>query len=92
MAKTEEEIRTWAEEYAKSHGWVLHPDEKHTKTVIKGLSRNSEKYGEMYCPCRIRSGDPEKDKRIICPCVFHQDEMAQAGHCTCNFFYDLEFF
>ena len=92
MTDIEEEIKTWAEGYAKSNGWTLHPDEKQRNAVIRGLARNSERYGERYCPCRIRSGDPDKDKAIICPCIYHKDELDQAGHCTCNLFYDPKFF
>ena len=86
----EKEVRKWAEEYAAGHGWILNPDEKQRTAVIKGLARNKEKHGSAYCPCRVRSGDPEKDRSIICPCIYHQDELDQAGHCTCNFFYDTQ--
>lgn len=86
----EEAVRSWAEHYADEHGWILNPDEKQRSAVIKGLARNTERFGVAYCPCRIRSGDSEKDKHIICPCQYHQDELDQAGHCTCNFFYDKE--
>ncbi len=91
MSKEQEDVvRSWAEEYANEHGWILNPDEKQRETVIKGLARNTERFGFRYCPCRIRSGDIETDKKIICPCVYHQDELDQAGHCTCNFFFDKE--
>ncbi len=86
----EEEILKWAEEYAGEHGWILNPDDRQRNAVAKGLARNTERFGARYCPCRIRSGDPETDKRIICPCIYHQDEVDQAGRCTCNFFFDPE--
>lgn len=86
----ESKVKEWAETYAAERGWMLNPDDRQREAVIKGLTRNTEKFGAAYCPCRIRSGDPEKDKQIICPCIFHQDELDQAGHCTCNFFYDKE--
>lgn len=86
----EQKIKKWAETHASEHGWILNPDEKQRSTVIRGLARNEERFGVPYCPCRIRSGDLEKDKKIVCPCVYHQDELDQAGHCTCNFFYDPE--
>lgn len=88
IEEREEEVRSWAEKYAADNGWILNPDEKQQTAVIKGLARNTERFGAAYCPCRIRSGDTEKDKQIICPCIFHRDELDQAGHCTCNFFYD----
>jgi ferredoxin-thioredoxin reductase catalytic chain len=83
----EEEIRAWAEEYARKNGWVLNPDKKILDTVIRGLVRNKKKFGEQYCPCRLRSGDKEKDRTIICPCIYHQDEIAKDGHCHCQLYY-----
>ncbi len=56
-------------------------------TVISGLARNEKKFGERYCPCRLRSGDEKKDRAIICPCIFHRDEIAKAGHCHCQLYY-----
>jgi len=55
--------------------------------VIRGLAGNCKKFGRPYCPCRIRSGNPEKDQDIVCPCVFHKDEVSTDGHCHCNLFY-----
>ena len=83
-------VAEWAETYATDKGWILNPDPKQRGAVLKGLARNTKKFGAAYCPCRIRSGDPEQDKKIICPCIYHQDELDQAGHCTCNFFYNKE--
>lgn len=77
----EDKIRAWDEEYARKNGWVLNPDEKILDTVIRGLARNEQKFGEQYCPCRIRSKDVEKDRAIICPCIYHRDEIAKEGHC-----------
>ena len=83
----EKEIRAWAEEYSRKNGWVLNPDAKVLATVIRGLARNEMKLGARYCPCRIRSGDPEKDKALVCPCVYHQGEVEKEGHCHCNLFF-----
>ncbi len=85
---TEEEILTWAKTYAAEHGFILNPDEHKVGIVIKGLFRNTEKFGEQYCPCRIKSGDKETDRRIICPCIYHEDEIKTSGYCTCHLFFD----
>jgi len=83
----EREIRVWAEEYARKNGWILNPDERVVAVVIRGLARNEMKLGARYCPCRIRSGDPEKDKALVCPCAYHQSEVGKEGHCHCNLFF-----
>ncbi|MBP2146388.1 ferredoxin-thioredoxin reductase catalytic subunit [Methanofollis sp. W23] len=83
----EEQILAWAKEYAQKNGWNLNPDEKQLRTVIKGLARNTLRFGEQYCPCRLRSGDTEEDRKIICPCIYHRDEVEGDGHCHCNLFF-----
>jgi ferredoxin-thioredoxin reductase catalytic chain len=83
----EDEIRKWVEEFARKNGWVLNPDKKILDTVIRGLARNEKKFGERYCPCRLRSGDKDKDRVIICPCVYHKNEIAKDGHCHCQLYF-----
>ncbi len=80
-------IREEAAEYARQNRWVLNTDEKKLQVVLKGLARNERKFGHRYCPCRIRSGDEERDKEIICPCLWHRDEILQDGSCHCNLYY-----
>jgi len=91
MTKEEEalyqEILSWVRKYAEEKGLVLNTDDRQLTAVIRGLVRNRLRHGERYCPCRIRSGDPEKDRLIICPCAYHEDEIEGEGHCHCNLFF-----
>jgi ferredoxin-thioredoxin reductase catalytic subunit len=86
-APEEAEMLKWARGYAQKHGWVLNKDEKQLGTVIRGLVRNKAKFGHPYCPCRLRSGDEEKDRDIECPCVYHKDEVATQGACHCRLYF-----
>lgn len=81
-----EQLRAILERYAKSQGFQLNPDEKIVDLIIQGLLQNEQKFGFRYCPCRVITGDPEQDKKIICPCVYHKDELKQMGHCHCGLF------
>jgi len=72
--------------YAKSNGFRLNPDEKTVERVVKGIFENQKKYGKKYCPCRRVSGDEAEDAKKICPCAFHKDEIEKDGHCFCNLF------
>lgn len=85
--EAEEEMLTWVKAYAKKHGYALNPDEKQLGTVIRGLVRNKGKFGRRYCPCRLRSGDEEKDRAIECPCVYHKEEIEKDGSCHCRLYY-----
>ena len=80
-------IAAWARRYAEKNGWVLNPDEQERTTVLHGLASNREQFGKQYCPCRLRSGDLENDKKIICPCIYHRDEIAKDSHCHCRLFF-----
>ncbi|MCX6694037.1 MAG: ferredoxin:thioredoxin reductase [Methanomicrobiales archaeon] len=85
-----DEILTWAEAYARENGWRLNPELKKLEVVIRGLARNQRRYGLRYCPCRLRSGDAVADREIVCPCIFHEGEIARDGSCHCNLFFSLK--
>ncbi|MCX6700674.1 MAG: ferredoxin:thioredoxin reductase [Methanomicrobiales archaeon] len=86
----EKEILAWAAEYAETHGYRLNPEEKRLESVIRGLAKNNQRFGVGYCPCRIRSGDIETDKSIVCPCIYHDQEIKEQGSCHCNLFFSKE--
>ena len=81
-----QELTKKSEEYAESAGINLNPNKRIVEGIVKGLLKNQEKHGEIYCPCRIVTKDKEKDKEIICPCIFHMKEIELQGHCHCNLF------
>ena len=83
----QETILAWSRAYATSHGWKVNPNENQLGAVIKGLARNTTRFGEKYCPCRMRTGDAEKDAEIICPCIYHEDEIKNDGYCHCRLFF-----
>jgi ferredoxin-thioredoxin reductase catalytic chain len=81
-----EELIRQSEEYAKANGFRLNPDRKIAEGVAKGLLMREEKFGKKYCPCRRVTGNFEEDKKIICPCIYHKEEIEKDGHCHCNLF------
>ncbi|MGB9743213.1 MAG: ferredoxin-thioredoxin reductase catalytic domain-containing protein [Minisyncoccales bacterium] len=85
----QEKIRkliTEYEVYARKNGFVLNPNQQLVEAVIKSLLEREEKFGQRYCPCRRLTGNQEEDKKIICPCVYHQEEIKKNGHCLCGLF------
>ena len=51
--------------------------------LLKGLAENEKRYGYPSCPCRIASGDLEKDRDIICPCDYRDPDIEEFGQCYC---------
>jgi len=74
-----ESLNKWAE----STGYHLNPDQEFTRGLVEGLLVNRERYGYQACPCRLASGDKEKDKDIICPCEYRDPDLADWGACYC---------
>jgi len=75
--------------HAEKEGIKLNPNENIVNVIFNGLLKNKEKKGSMFCPCRIPTGDEEEDKKIVCPCVYHLEEIKKDGHCKCNLFVKL---
>ncbi|MCK5043715.1 ferredoxin:thioredoxin reductase [Candidatus Pacearchaeota archaeon] len=81
-----EKLKRNSESYAKKVGIKLNPDQKIVEIVLKGLLKNKTDHGDIYCPCRIVTGNKKKDKEIVCPCVFHRGEIELEGRCKCLLF------
>jgi len=77
-------LRRHIEREAAKRGLRLNPDTKTAEGILRGLLKRRARFGELYCPCRVVSGDRAKDKGIICPCVFCEKEVAEQGICHCR--------
>ncbi len=71
-------------------GYYFNRDKGKVFELLEGLLTNKERYGYMSCPCRLASGDREKDKDIICPCVYRDEDIRQYGSCYCNLYVSKE--
>lgn len=67
----------------KGSGYYLNPDNEFTGNLIRGLIINGRRYGYESCPCRLSGGTLEKDKDIICPCDYRDDDVSEFGACYC---------
>ena len=86
MAKEIDKLRKQMKEYSEKAEIKLNPDKKQVDWVLEAELKRKDKFGEIYCPCRVVTGKKEKDKEIICPCVFHRGEIELQGHCKCKLF------
>lgn len=76
-----EKLLEKSKSYAVKEGFKLNPNKKIVDAIIKGLIKNKEKYGDYYCPCRIR-----RTKKEVCPCAYHKKEIKEKGKCLCGLF------
>ena len=68
---------------AEQSGYHLNPDTEFVQELVKGLLVNQKRYGYQACPCRLASGDKQKDVDIICPCDYRDQDLTEYGACYC---------
>jgi ferredoxin-thioredoxin reductase catalytic chain len=67
-------------------GFFFNKDKDRVFELLDGLLVNKSRYGYMCCPCRLAANDREKDRDIICPCVYREPDVAEYGSCYCNLY------
>lgn len=71
-------------------GYFFNKDMEVVLDLLKGLLMNMERYGYMSCPCRLAASDYEKDRDIICPCVYRVPDVKEYGSCYCTLYVSKE--
>jgi ferredoxin-thioredoxin reductase catalytic subunit len=78
------------DEEAESAGYHLNSDEEFTRDLAEGLLVNEGRYGYWACPCRLASGEKEKDLDIICPCDYRDADLNDYDTCYCGLYVSQE--
>jgi len=89
--KTFDDTKKFVTMVAEKKNWYLHPEQEFLDILIEGLTTNYNRYGYFACPCRDADGIREKDKDIICPCVYCVPDQEEYGHCYCGLYLSPEF-
>ena len=71
-------------------GYFFNKDKDRVFDLLEALLVNKKRYGYMSCPCRLASGNREKDKDIFCPCVYRASDVKDYGSCYCNLYVSRE--
>ena len=72
--------------YARSQGIRLNKDREFVMDILRGLLTNEQRYGYRSCPCRLAWGEKEKDRDIVCPCVYRDPDIKEYGSCYCELY------
>lgn len=67
-------------------GYYFNKDKEWVLSILSDLQVNKERYGYSSCPCRLATGDREKDRDILCPCVYRAQDVKEFGSCYCNLY------
>lgn len=81
------ELRELFWKFAEGQEYELNPDEDHLNKVLEGIYTNEKDTGLKFCPCQLRSGDLQKDLKLLCPCNFEVQETYKGQErCWCGLF------
>ncbi|MBN1474227.1 MAG: ferredoxin:thioredoxin reductase [Syntrophaceae bacterium] len=83
---TSEELYEMLKKVQEPKGYFFNKNKEWVLTILKDLLINKERYGYMSCPCRLAAGDREKDRDIMCPCVYREADVKEYGSCYCNLY------
>lgn len=70
----------------EAKGIYFNKDKELVLELLESLLLNKDRYGYMACPCRLACNDREKDKDIICPCVYRAPDLEDYGACFCGLY------
>lgn len=86
---TSDELYEMLRKTQEPKGFFFNKDKEWVFAILKDLLVNKERYGYMSCPCRLATGNREKDRDIFCPCVYRPDDVKEYGSCYCNLYVSL---
>ncbi|KZX15774.1 ferredoxin thioredoxin reductase catalytic beta chain [Methanobrevibacter cuticularis] len=68
---------------AEDGGYYINDDTEFVQSLLDSINVNIDRYGYASCPCRLASGEREKDLDIICPCDYRDPDLVDKGACFC---------
>ncbi|WP_331775252.1 ferredoxin-thioredoxin reductase catalytic domain-containing protein [Sulfurospirillum sp. 1612] len=76
----------WMEKYINQKQYALNPSWMMSTNLKIWLSEMDATFGKRFCPCFEPSSDADLNKKMLCPCEFIEDEIAEYGTCHCALF------
>lgn len=84
---TTDDLKAYMTPFVARLGYKFNTDSWFVDEVLSSEIELLDRDGDVYCPCRVRTGDPKKDVAIVCPCIpFYLDEFEAMRKCWCGLF------
>ena len=84
---TIDDLKAMMEPFVARLGYKFNTETAFVDEVLTAELDILELTGDVFCPCRMRSGDPKEDAKIVCPCIpFYRDQFAGLKKCWCGLF------
>ncbi|HSQ21510.1 MAG TPA: Rieske 2Fe-2S domain-containing protein [Coriobacteriia bacterium] len=81
------DLKEYMVPFVATLGYKLNTETEFVDEVLASEIEILDATGDVYCPCRVRTGDPKEDMQIVCPCIpFHAEQFAAMRKCWCGLF------
>jgi nitrite reductase/ring-hydroxylating ferredoxin subunit/ferredoxin-thioredoxin reductase catalytic subunit len=82
-----EDLKAFMTPFVERLGYRFNTDTDFVDLTLSAELSILAETGDIYCPCRIRTGDPREDAKKVCPCItFNLDEFSAMRKCWCGLF------
>lgn len=84
---TIDDLKRYMAPFVERLGYKFNTDTEFVDVTLEAELDILAETGDVYCPCRVRTGDPKADTEIVCPCIhYHKAEFEAARKCWCGLF------
>lgn len=84
---TIDDLKAYMGPFVARLGYKFNTETEFVDEVLQSEIEILSRDGDVYCPCRVRTGDPKEDVKIICPCIpFYREQFAGLRKCWCGLF------
>ncbi|MHB1341458.1 MAG: Rieske 2Fe-2S domain-containing protein [Coriobacteriia bacterium] len=84
---TIDDLKEYMGPFADRLGYKFNTETDFVDEVLAAELEILERDGDVYCPCRVRTGEAKEDVKIVCPCIpFYRDQFAGISKCWCGLF------
>ncbi len=84
---TIDDLKAFMSPFVRRLGYRFNTDTEFVDLTLRSELQILAEAGDVYCPCRIRTGDPREDAKIVCPCIpFNLDSFSAMRKCWCGLF------
>jgi nitrite reductase/ring-hydroxylating ferredoxin subunit len=88
---TIDDLKTYMAPFVATLGFRFNDDEEFVEEVLESELEVLDRDGDVFCPCRVRTGDPKEDVKIVCPCIpFYLDQFNAMRKCWCGLFVRID--
>lgn len=76
----------WIQRFIRNKGYQANRNWMFRTNLKLWLSEAEDTFGRRICPCFSPTGDQERDRAMLCPCKYLEEDIREKGTCHCTLF------